>query len=535
MDLILSSIDYKDPVWLCIAFIFGALGRFIGLPPLVGFLVAGFVLNYSGAEGGEFLNEMADLGVTLLLFSIGLKLKVKQLFKIEIWGTALSNMILFIVISIAFLIILKYTGLPLFKELSLVNALIVSFALSFSSTVFVVKSLESKGDFLARYGQIAIGVLIIQDLVAVLFLGISEAKFPSLWAVVLIISIFVCRPFILKLMIKIGHDELLLLFGLVMALGGATLFELVDMKADLGALIFGVLLSNSVKANELSMALFGIKELFLVGFFLSIGMAGLPNFPILIAVFVLLILLTAKTGLFFILLTRFKTAVNTAAKTSISLGNFSEFGLIVMVVAVSSGWISTDWLVIISLLVSISFVISSSLNKNYEKIYSGFHHHLLKFQHPELKLIKNNIDLAGIQIIICGMGRIGSGAYEYLKSDKKIIGIDVNQEVVDFHLGKQRNVICATVSNSDFWNQINLQKSKVTWILLCLTNVEGNKIAAKLVRNTGFTGKISAVCHYFDEKPALLESGVDLVFNLYTEAGAGLAQHGQKVFQDNDA
>ncbi|OAD22876.1 Sodium/hydrogen exchanger, partial [Candidatus Thiomargarita nelsonii] len=85
MESILSSIDYKDPIWIAIAFLFGALSRGIGLPPLVGFLIAGFVLNFFGFTNGHFLNEMADLGIALLLFTIGLKLKIKDLLQVEIW------------------------------------------------------------------------------------------------------------------------------------------------------------------------------------------------------------------------------------------------------------------------------------------------------------------------------------------------------------------------------------------------------------------------------------------------------------------
>ena len=79
MDAILLSIHPNDPLWIAIAFLCGLAMRAVGLPPLVGFLAAGFTLNALGAEGGDFLNAMADLGITLLLFSIGLKLKLKSL------------------------------------------------------------------------------------------------------------------------------------------------------------------------------------------------------------------------------------------------------------------------------------------------------------------------------------------------------------------------------------------------------------------------------------------------------------------------
>ncbi len=531
MEFILSSIDYKDPLWIAVAFLFGALSRAVGLPPLVGFLVAGFSLNYAGAQGGEFLNEMADLGITLLLFSIGLKLKIKELLRTEIWGGTLAHMLIFGIVSIATLLLLKEMSLPLFEQLSLMNAFIISFALSFSSTVFVVKALEERGDFLSQYGQIAIGILIIQDLVAVLYLGISQAKVPSLWALPLIVLIILARPLMIKLSTKVGHGELLLLFGLSMALGGASLFEMVDMKADLGALVFGVLLANTAKADELSKALFGIKELFLVGFFLSIGMAGLPDITTLLVVVILLTLLLIKSGLFLLLLSRFKVKIYPASKASISLGNFSEFGLIVTIVAVSQEWISTDWLVVMALLVAVSFVVSSAFNKRFDDLFSRFETKLQNFQDSELKEDGTSIDLANVRILICGMGRVGSGAYDYLvEEQKKAVGLDFDEQVVNAQVINGRKTYCANVSSSDFWYSMDIKNTAIEWVFLCVPNVEANKEAANLIRQSGFKGKLSAVSLYHDEEEGLMKSGVDTVFNIYTEAGAGFAQHSQKFF-----
>ena len=532
MELIFPTIGYKDPIWIAIALLFGTISRALGLPPLVGFLIAGFSLNYLGAQGGEFLNEMAELGITLLLFSIGLKLKVKELLHIEVWGTALAHMLIFSAVSITTLLLLKQIGLPLFNRLSLVNALVISFALSFSSTVFVIKALEEHGTYLSRYGRIAIGILIIQDLVAVLYLGISEAKMPSIWAVVLISLILVGRPLIIKLSTKVGHGELLLLFGLSLALGGAALFESVDMKADLGALAFGVLLANTAKADELSKALFSVKELFLVGFFLSIGMAGLPDFTMLIVVAILLILLVIKGGLFFLLLSRLKVRTYPASKASMSLGNFSEFGLIVTIVAVSQGWLSTDWLVVMAMLVAISFVISSILNKRFDDLFSRFQMRLQKFQHSALEEDDLKIDLTDVQILICGMGRVGAAAYDHLKMQKKIIGFDFDEQVVETQSANGRITYYANVSSTDFWSKIGNKNSNIEWIMLCIPNVEAKKAAANLARHCGFKGRISATSIYPDEEKVLIENGVDAVFNIYTEAGAGLAQHVQAVFKE---
>ncbi|MCK5360968.1 MAG: cation:proton antiporter, partial [Gammaproteobacteria bacterium] len=481
METLLSSIDYKDPIWIAVAFGFGLFSRQVGLPPLVGFLIAGFTLNYLGAEGGEFLNEMADVGVTLLLFSIGLKLRVKELLRAEVWGVTLIHMLSIVVFLAASLFLLKSLQLPLFGNLDWPSILILSFALSFSSTVFVVKVLESRGDLLSQVGRLAIGVLIVQDIAAILFLGISEAKVPSLWAALLIVLLVAGRPLLTSLLEKIGHGELLVLYGLVLALGGAALFELVDMKGDLGALIFGVLIANHPKSNEMAKALFSLKELFLLGFFLSIGMAGLPDISMVFAVVILLAVLIVKSGLFVLLFSLFRVRSRPAAATSLILGNFSEFGLIVSVVAVSQQWLSQEWLVTMALLVSMSFIVSSVINNYSDDIYARFCSSLKKMQRTNRLEGDEDFDLSTTKVLVCGMGRVGTGAYDYLltQGHKKVMGLDSDKVVVEEQCESGRITHFANVSNPDFWSRVDVNSSNIEWVFLCAPGNSANARAAK--------------------------------------------------------
>jgi predicted Kef-type K+ transport protein len=531
METLLSSIDYKDPVWIAVAFGFGYLSRLVALPPLVGFLVAGFTLNYLGAEGGEFLNEMADIGVTLLLFSIGLKLRVKELLRAEVWGVTIIHIISVSMFMIASLFLLKTMGLPLFHKLDQTNILVLGFALSFSSTVFVVKVLESRGDSFSLYGRLAIGVLIVQDIAAVLFLGISEAKVPSMWAALLITLLIAGRPLLTSLLSKIGHGELLVLYGLVLALGGAALFDAVDMKGDLGALVFGVLLSNHPKSREMAKILFSLKELFLVGFFLSIGMAGLPDSSVLIVVAILLVGLIFKSGLFFLLFSLFHVRTRPAVATSLTLGNYSEFGLIVAVVAVSQQWLSHEWLVAMAVLVASSFVLSSVINNYADDIYTRFRDQLMRLQRTGRLQGDEDFDLSATKVLVCGMGRVGTGAYNYLlqQGHENVMGLDSDEEVVERQRSNGRSVHLANVSSPEFWSRVNVTDSEVEWVFLCAPNNSANVRAAKLARRWGYTGLIIATTKFPDEEAVLTEAGVDAVFNIYAEAGAGLAENVQKI------
>lgn len=531
METLLSSIDYKDPIWIAIAFGFGLLSKQAGLPPLVGFLVAGFILNYLGAEGGEFLSVMADVGVTLLLFSIGLKLRVKELLRAEVWGVTLIHMLSISILLAVSLTLLKTMALPLFSELEWPSILVLSFALSFSSTVFVVKVLESRGDLLSQLGRLAIGVLIVQDIAAIIFLGISEAKVPSMWAALLITLLIAGRPFLTTILEKIGHGELLVLYGLVLALGGAALFEAVDMKGDLGALVFGVLLANNPKSKEMAKALFSLKELFLLGFFLSIGMAGLPDLSMVFAVAILLVVLIIKSGLFFLLFSLFRVRSRPAAASSIILGNYSEFGLIVSVVAVSQQWLSHEWLVTIALLVATSFVISSVLNNYADDIYAHFCGYLRKFQRTDRLQGDENFDLSGTKVLVCGMGRVGSGAYDYLltQGHEKVMGLDSDKEVVERQCAQGRTTHYANVSNPDFWSRVDVNNSNIEWVFLCAPGNTANARAASLARKWGYKGLICATTKFPDEEAILTQAGVDAVFNIYAEAGAGLAENVQNI------
>ncbi|GFM38582.1 cation:proton antiporter family protein [Desulfovibrio psychrotolerans] len=507
------------------AFAFGLVLSRVGLPPMVGFLVAGFAYNMAGLTPPPGLDFVADLGITLLLFSIGLKLDVRGLLKAEIWASTTVQMIVTTVFMCGVLLLLQFgLGAP-FMEMSLATVVILGFALSFSSTVFAVKVLEDKGDLTAFYGRIAIGILIMQDLFAVLFLSASEGKIPSPWAVC-VLALPLLRPVFYRLLDVAGRGELFILCGLFIALGvGAEGFSLVGLKPDLGALVVGVLIAGHRRASELSKALFGFKELMLVGFFLSVGMGGLPTGEMLLVAVLLCLVLPVKTGIYHAIVSWFGIRARTSLFSSLSLTNYSEFGLIVTAIAAGQGILSQDWLLVMAMTVSLSFAVSSPLSTHSEKVYRSMFGWLRRFERGFCHPHDAPIDLGSVRAVVFGMGRIGAGAYDGLVPTfgKSICGVDHTPERVDFNRSQGRNVLLGDACDTEFWLKLR-SDTGLELVILAMPNHQGNMYAAHQLKNLGFECQVAAIARYPEEVEELSAIGVCTAFNMYEQAGEGLAR-----------
>ncbi|MGB5510797.1 MAG: cation:proton antiporter family protein [Woeseiaceae bacterium] len=525
MDFEWVAIALGDVAWITLAFALGFGSRQIGLPPLVGFLATGFVLNYLGIASGEVLQKLADLGITLLLFTVGLKLDLKTLLRPQVWAVTSLHVGLVIAIFGLGIFVLALIGAPLFTSLDLKGTLLLAFALSFSSTVFVVKSLEEKAAMKSLYGRIAIGILVMQDIAAVAFLAASTGNLPSPWAALLFLLIPM-RPLFHQLLQRAGHGELLILYGLVLALGGAELFEISGVKDDLGALVMGLLISTHPKAAEMSKSMLGFKDLFLVGFFLSIGMTGELSPEALVIGTLLAPLVLVKSALFYGLMTSFKLRARTSLLATLNLSNYSEFGLIIAAIGVANAWLQPDWLVVISIALSLSFVVAAPLVTRDDKIYSDYRSFWQKFQRKERLPDEQLMDTGNARIAIFGMGRVGTGAYDKMCElrGKTVVGIDFNAERVLRLQQEGRNVMRGDPSDADFW-ELAERGPSINLVMLALPTLTANLDALEQLREIGFKGGIAATAQYPDEEAQLREAGATAVFNIYAEAGTGFAGH----------
>lgn len=520
-----------DALLLAIAFVFGLVAQQLKLPPLVGFLISGFVLQALGKTGGPLLDSMANIGVTLMLFSIGVKLRLRTLGQPEIWaGTSIHVVLVLLVFTPVIVVLGALAGESLGMDWT--TALLIAFALSFSSTVFAVKSLNESGDMGSMYGRIAIGVLIMQDIIAVLFLTFSTGKVPTLWALPLLGVLLFGRKWIRGLIGRSGHGEMIALCGLFLALVvGAEGFSVVGLKADLGALFIGILVGSHPKSKELSKSIAGVTDLLLVGFFLQIGLQGALSLQAVLWALLFVALLPLKNIAFFFLFTRFHLRGRTSWMSGLTLSTYSEFGLIVLALAVSKGWLGSDWLVAMALALSLSILIVSPLQRKGEQIYEPRRKFLKRFEtkgtHPD----DLPIHLGEHRIAIFGMGRVGVEAYRYLSQryPGKVIGFDRDPDAVDLHTEGGRNVLLADATDSDFWRRVSA-KDSIDLAVLAMPKHAANIHAAQSLKSCDFHGVVAATGTFDDEVKELRELGLDTAFNLYAEAGSGFAGHVYHVF-----
>lgn len=502
-------------IWIAGALLLGLAVSRIGLPPLVGFLASGFVFAALGMERTPMLVDLADAGVLLLLFAVGLKLRIKTLLRYEVWGTATAHLLLTGVIGVAAAVVGGWLAPGL--------ALVLAISFGFSSTVLAAKVLDGNRELRAVHGRVAIGILIVQDVVAVVLLAFVNAETPSPFALILLLVPFT-RPLIAWLLARCGHGELLVLLGAALAIGGGETFAAFGLSAELGALLLGMMLAAHKRAQELTTVLWSLKELFLVGFFLNIGFSGPPTWASLADALWLVALLPVKGAIFFLFLIGLGLRARTSFLTAVSLMTYSEFALIVVAVAVSNGLIGEEWLIVTALAVALSFIAAAPVN--------SFAHELFRRASPWLERLERDkrhpddepISLGRAEILVVGMGRVGSGAYDYLREqNENIVGIDSDPAKIESNVREGRRVAYADAEDPSFWHLLNIDRLRA--IMLAVPDVEAKVSAARALRRRGYRGLLSATHLYPEERDPIIQAGCDVTYNYYTEAGVGFARH----------
>lgn len=504
-------------LFIAVAFLLGFLFLKIGLPPLLGYLAGGFVLSAMDFKSSAALDELSHLGVILLLFSLGLKIRVKNFIQPEV---AVSGIVQ-ILISAVFLSFLFFI-IGISAGFSTGQTFLLSVLLGAASTVVAAKGLEQKGELESYHGRLAIGILVMEDIILIGILAFAGLKALSPWAFALLL-LPLLRPFAIKLIRSIKNEELILLYGILVALGGAALFELLGLGGELGAFCFGVIHADDEKADEMADKLWSLREAFLIGFFLKIGLTGTPGWMDLVYAVIVLIVLPVRVAIFFGILSLFRLRARTAFLTATSLASFSEFALITGAVAISAGLLPESLLITLATIVALSFVVGAPVNSYANSIYNRLEPFLLRFERRRSRSDAEPNTIGISNYLVVGMGRTGTAAYDYLAAKgETVVGFDTDPEVLEKQRERKRRVVYGDANSKNLWE--NLDISKLRGVVVSMREGNSKLNIIESLRKRGFKGNISAMIDSKEQGIELAKAGVNTMCSPLIQAGVELAE-----------
>lgn len=523
------------------------LVHFLKQPSIIAYIIAGLLIGPLGIyqlHHGEILHGLSEIGITLLLFMVGLDLDISQLKKI---GKAailagLGQVIFTCAIGFGLIKLMGFDSLP---------AWYMAIALTFSSTIIVVKLLSEKKDMQSLYGKLAIGIFLVQDIAAIFILivlagvtnseqaiiagsGIGSsiiltlAKAFMIGIIVIILSRTVF-PRLMKSLLK--SDELLLLFSLGWSLGLAAIFTspFIGFNAAIGGFVAGLALANSGAHYQVSGRIKPIRDFFIVIFFIVLGsqlviteisVALIP--AIVLALFVLIgnpLIVTIILGLL-------GYKIRTSFMTGVTVAQISEFSLILMALGLAAGHVSQQHVTIVTLVGITTIGISSYgilySNRLYEKILGRIVRYFERDNRkPEPSLgdaiYKNHI-------VMVGAHRLGSHIISGLKKHKEdFIVIDFNPDIIDHYESQGIPAICGDISDPYMQEVTSLFDSRM--IISTIPDFHDTKALLEAVKTNKPKHRIKIIVAGTDEAEALelYELGADYVLLPHFIGGMHLA------------
>ncbi len=507
---------------LFIATIFAVVMRLLRQPLVVGYILAGVIagpyfLNILHSK--EHIELFSKIGITILLFIVGLNLSpkvIKEVGKVSVIG-GLGQIIFTTIIGFSIASLLG---------ISRIAALYIAIALTFSSTIIVLKLLSDRGDLNKLYGKIAIGFLIVQDVAATIILllisSFAKAEPGNLAQVtvllllksfvVLVVLLVISNYFIPRLSKFVASSqEVLFLFSLSWGLGVASMFSQLGLSMEIGALIAGVTLSLTPFSYEIAARLKPLRDFFIILFFVFLGSQVILNniAAIIIPTIILsLFVLIGNPVIVIVLMSILGHKRRTGFMTGLAIAQISEFSLILAALGYNLGHISQDILSIITLVGIITIAGSTYFLMYSDSIYIKVEK-ILKLL--ELESSKKDLkDSNNYKAILFGYGRVGEDFIHVFKKIKKsYIVIDFNPDSIQRLNNLELPYKYGDVQDVEFLQELNLSN-----IQLCVSTIPGFKtsmILTRTIREENKKAIIIVLSHYLNEAERLYEAGASYV------------------------
>lgn len=524
-----ADIYFEFTLLLGLACAMGLLGMLLRQPLIVAFIVTGIVAGPSVlglVEHHQSIDLLAQVGVTILLFIVGLKLDlhlVRHLGPVAL-ATGLGQL--------GFTIVFGFM-IGLLLGLDVTASAYIAVALTFSSTIIIVKLLSDKREIDSLHGRIAMGFLIVQDIavvIAMMALGSSSAAtdMPAatlLLTIVLklaaaVVLILLAMKYLLPRLMQLiaRSQELLLVFalawGTLLAAGG----ELLGFSKEVGAFLAGFSMASTAFREAITARLSSLRDFLLLFFFIDLGAKfelGSLGDALLPAIIFSLFVLIGNPLIVMVIMGYMGYRKRTAFMAGLTVAQISEFSIIFVAMGISLGHVSEQVLSLVTLVGLVTIALST-----YMILYSGQLYLLLepwlgmferrrpyREQRHENELAKN----LAADLIVFGMGRYGKRlARDLAAHDIRVLSVDFDPEIIKHCQQQNLTVFFGDATDPALLESLPL--SQVSHVISTLSDNSQHLMLYDNLKQHGYNGRFMATAHQPDNLLQLHHAGIDHVF-----------------------
>jgi Kef-type K+ transport system membrane component KefB len=512
----------------------GLVANRLRQPLIAAYIVVGIAAGPAGmgwvGDGGE-IELLAQIGVTVLLFVVGLKLDVHIVRRVGpvSLGAGLGQ------IAFTFLV-----GYLLCEALGMdaVTALYIAAALTLSSTIILVKLLSDRREIDSLHGRIVVGVLIVQDIAAVAAMtllgstaggaeGMVEIagwlvlKLVVAAAVVFLLMRYVLPPLLERLA---RSQELLMLFAVAWGIALAAVGEHLGFSKEVGAFLAGFSLASTPFREALNARLATLRDFLLLFFFIDLGaklqitaLGAHVTTAAVLSLFVLIVKPLIVLAIMGVMGYRKRTSFLTA----VPLAQVSEFSIVLLALGMNLDHIDETALSVVTLVALVTITASTYMIIFLQPLYTRVASWLSIFERRspfrELEVERTRREDAAPQIIVFGAGRFGRRLIEQLtRRQLRVLAVDFDPENVRTLRGKHLQVRFGDAEDPQFAGTLPL--AKVRWVVSTLPEHDANQCLVEALRAQKFAGKVAVVVRGTEEVPEWEGRGVDRIFRLYEDA-----------------
>ncbi len=489
---------------LGLALLGGLLAKALRQPVIVSYIIVGVVggpavLGLVSAEEDE-IKLLAKLGIAILLFLVGLKLDIHLIRAIGPVAllTGLGQVILTAVLGF---------GLALLLGWDLTSAIYIAVALTFSSTIIVVKLLGDRRELDQLHGRLAVGVLIVQDILVVLaMLTIVTVGQPGeqalaseiavtlgggvvLFGIVALLARFVL-PRLLEWMAK--NQELTLVFGVSWAVALAAISAWLGLSMEIGAFVAGVALASTPYRESLGARMVSLRDIMILFFFIELGSSltldGAVS-QLLPAILVTLFILVGKPAIVLLVMTLQGYRATVALRTGLTLAQISEFSLILIALGYSLGQVNEDVLSLITLVAIFTITISTYFISYQDRLIALLQPLVAPLESRFRKGAEEDAQRHPYDAIVIGAGRLGSDIVRGLRGEgAELLVVDLDPRALKSVAPSGVDTLYGDAGDPDFIKVLPVHETKT--VVCAAPDRSTNLVVLESLQRLGYEGNI---------------------------------------------